>query len=212
MAEKTDFKKTDKPFYSGKQGRWERLILPPMQFAMVDGSGDPNQPGYARAVGALYPIAYGVKMICKALGGDFTVPPLEALWWADDPSAFVRNDRAEWKWTAMIRLPDHVQQDQFEAARQASLAKLAKKKDAATDVDTLMSVRFGVLDEGDCLQTLHIGPYTDEAPTLADLHDRVMPDLGVTFDGPHHELYLGDPRRAAPEKLKTILRQPIQEL
>ncbi len=210
MTEKLDFKKSDKAFYTGKQGRWDRLALPLMQFVMIDGQGDPNGPDYAKALASLYPVAYGIKAICKAAGQDFTVPPLEAVWYAKDPSAFVRNNRAEWRWTAMIRMPDHVMHDVFDAALTASLAKLAKKKDAATDADTMKRVRFEAVEEGDCLQTLHIGAYTDEAATLADLHDRLMPELGVTFNGPHHEIYLSDPRRTAPENLKTILRQPVK--
>lgn len=89
------------------------------------------------------------------------------------------------------------------------LTKQAKKKDGA-DPDLLRAVRLEGLDEGDCLQSLHLGPYTDEAPVLADLHDRVMPAMGLTFGGRHHEIYLSDPRRVAPERLRTILRQPVR--
>jgi hypothetical protein len=207
--EKLDFKKRDKAYYSGKQGRWDRLIVPPMTYLMIDGQGDPGGADYARAISALYPLAYGIKFAFKTRGADFTVPPLEAVWSAKDPTAFVTDDRAAWRWTAMIRLPDGVDAGVFETARETALGKLAKKSDAPTDAATMLSVRLDSLDEGDCLQTLHIGPYSEEAPVLAYLHDTLMPELGLTFGSAHHEIYLSDPRRTAPEKLRTILRQPV---
>jgi len=208
--DKLDLRKRDKAFYSGKPGRWDRLTIPHMSFVMIDGQGDPNAPGYARAIAALYPLAYGVKALAKAQGADFTVAPLEAVWTAHDPTAFISNDRAAWRWTAMIRLPDAIDAAMVDAARDTALSKLARKKDAATDAATLSATYLGHLDEGDCLQTLHIGPYSDEAATLANLHTYVMPDLGLTFASAHHEIYLNDPRRTAPEKLRTILRQPVR--
>ena len=93
MTEKLDFKKRDKALYSGKPGRWDRLTIPPMTFLAIDGQGDPNGPAYARALSVLYPVAYAIKFAHKARGADFVVPPLEALWWADDPSVFVSNTR-----------------------------------------------------------------------------------------------------------------------
>jgi len=209
---KLDFKKRDKPLYSGKPGRWDRLVVPPMTYVMITGQGDPNTPEFARAVAALYPLAYGVKALAKAQGADFVVPPLSALWTADDPDAFVRGKRAAWKWTVMIRLPDDTSPERFEDARNTVVTKLARKKTPATDAATLGAATLGQLDEGDCLQTLHIGSYADEAPVLADLHDTVMPDLGLTFDGRHHEIYLSDPRRVAADRLKTILRQPVRAI
>ncbi|MCA0872939.1 GyrI-like domain-containing protein [Seohaeicola saemankumensis] len=212
MTAKRDFKKTDRAWYTAPRGRWDRLVLPPLNYLAIDGQGDPNGPDYGRALAALYPMAYGGKALCKALGRDFVVPPLQALWSAEDPAAFVAGDRAAWQWTAMIRMPEELTAEMVETARQNVLAKLARKPGAATDAPTVDRVRQMTLDEGDCLQRLHIGPYTVEAPTLADLHDRVMPALGLTFNGPHHEIYLGDPRRAAPERLRTILRQPVRPL
>ncbi len=207
--QKLDFKKRDKLLYSGKQGRWDRLTVPPMTYVAIDGQGDPNASAYGRAVAALYPVAYGIKALFKARGADFVVPPLSSLWSADDPTAFATSDRAAWQWRAMIRLPDDTSDTQFQTALATALKKLARKKDAATDSATMSAVRLAHLDEGDCLQTLHLGPYTDEAPVLADLHDHVMPAQNLKFGGLHHEIYLSDPRRVAPEKLKTILRQPV---
>lgn len=181
-----------------------------MQFVMIDGQGDPNGPTYARAISVLYPVAYAMKFAAKAQGADFVVPPLEALWWADDPSAFVAGDRSAWRWTAMIRMPETLSQEDFVNARDSASVKLAKK--GGVDVTALAELRLDRLEEGDCLQILHIGAYTDESPTLADLHDRLMPESGLTFNGKHHEIYLGDPRKVAPEKLKTILRQPVRSI
>lgn len=210
--EKLDFKKRDKPYYSGKQGRWDRLTVPPMTYLMIDGQGDPGGPDYVRAISALYPLAYGIKGVLKARNADFVVPPLEAVWSADDPSAFITDDRAAWRWTAMIRLPDAVDGVVFETVRATALDKLVRKSNAPTDAETMLSVRLDILDESDSLQTLHVGPYSEEAPVLAHLHDTLMPELGLTFGSAHHEIYLSDPRRMAPEKLRTILRQPVCQI
>ncbi|MDQ2089766.1 GyrI-like domain-containing protein [Marimonas arenosa] len=206
---KLDFKKTDKPLYTAPREGWARVQLPGMTFLMIDGQGDPNGPEYAAALKALYPMAYGVKFAEKDAGRDFAVPPLEALWWADDMTAFVSADRAHWRWTAMLRVPDAVTSDLVKTVRETVATKQAKKTDGA-DPDLLRVIRLERFAEGDCLQRLHLGPYTDEAPVLADLHDKVMPGLGLTFGGKHHEIYLSDPRRVAPEKLRTILRQPVK--
>ena len=205
-----DFKKRDKPFYSGKAGRWDRLVVPEMTYLVASGTGDPDQPGFARAVAALYPLAYGVRALCKAMGEVFTVSPLAALWSAVDPEVFVSGDRMAWEWTVMLRLPDDIDAGVLDVVRPTALKKLAGKKDAGTDAGTMEMVQLIRLEEGACLQTLHLGPYADEAPVLADLHGRVMPEQGVTFNGRHHEIYLGDPRRVAPARLKTILRQPVR--
>jgi hypothetical protein len=207
--QKLDFKKRDKLLYSGKQGRWDRLLVPPMTYAAISGQGDPDGSVYGRAVAALYPVAYGVKALFKAKAADFVVPPMSTLWSGDDATAFVTGDRETWQWTAMIRLPDETNADQFQTARDSALQKLARKKDAATDAATMGAVNLKHLDEGECLQTLHVGPYADEAPVLADLHENVMPGLNLTFGGAHHEVYLSDPRRVAPQMLRTILRQPV---
>ncbi|MGR3712393.1 MAG: GyrI-like domain-containing protein [Shimia sp.] len=207
MQGKIDFKKTDKPYYSGKVGAWTRITFPKLQFLSISGQGDPGEAVYARALGALYPLAYGIKFAQKSLNADFVVPPQQSLWWADDPRAFVQARRDQWRWTAMIRMPDAVTQADLDAARGAARIKLAKK---SVDHSVLDEVSLIPMEEGDCLQTLHVGPYSDEAPVLAHLHDVVMPEAGLTFNGHHHEIYLGDPRRVAPEKLRTILRQPVK--
>jgi len=170
--DKLDFRKADKAFCGGKPGRWDRLTLPEMRFLAHDGAGDPGGPAFAEATKALYGLAYRVKFAAKADGRDFAVPPLEALWWADDPTVFVTGARAAWRWRALIRLPDWVSDEMLAAAR-------AKKAITAP-------VALIPLAEGDCLQTLHVGSYADEAPALAALHHEVIPGLGLTFAGPHH--------------------------
>lgn len=207
---KLDFKKRDRPLYSGTVGRWDTLEVPEMSFLTTEGRGDPNGPAYARAVSALYPLAYALKGAAKADGADFVVPPLEALWWADDPRAFARNDRSAWRWTVMLRVPDAVGDADLAAAQATCRPKLARK--GPNGAAALDEVRLARLAEGTCLQTLHVGPYSAEAPVLADLHERWMPGHRLTFDGPHHEIYLSDPRRVPPERLKTLLRQPVRPL
>ena len=209
--EKIDFKKIDKPLYSGKVGRFDRLYVPRQTFLMIDGAGDPNTDlRYARALAALYGLAYPIKFALKrSVMRDHVVPPLEGLWWADDMDSFVTRRKTDWKWTMCLRQPDEVTADLLEGIRAESIAKNAKKKDAPTDTETLQRVRLETFEEGDVVQTLHVGPYDDEGPVLAHLHDNVIPQMGLAMRGRHHEIYLSDVRRTAPEKLKTILRQPV---
>ncbi|MEC7764568.1 MAG: GyrI-like domain-containing protein [Pseudomonadota bacterium] len=199
MTGKLDLKKTDKAYYGGEAGAWHRVTLPPLRYLALEGHGAPEAPAYSEALGALYPLAYKIKFAAKAEGRDFTVPPQSTQWWADDPSAFTQGRRDEWHWRAMIRMPDFVDRAMVEAAR-----------GAAKPVPRLGEVTLHEVDEGDCFQTLHIGPYAEEGETLALLHDHLMPGARVTFGAPHHEVYLSDPRRTAPEKLRTILRQSVR--
>lgn len=203
---KTDFKKSDRELYSGKVGRWDRLNIPAMQFLAINGQGDPNGPGYAAALAVLYPLAYAVKFHVKGEGRDFVVPPLEALWWAEDPSDFVSGKRQNWEWQTMLRMPEDIALGVVRSCKQNVVQKLTRK---GQDPSLLEDISLVTFDEGDCLQTLHVGSYADEAPVLADLHDRLMPEMSLKFGGRHHEIYLSDPRRVAPEKLRTILRQPV---
>jgi hypothetical protein len=175
-----------------------------MHFVMVDGVGDPNKAaGYAAALEWLYSVSYAMKFAAKAaLGKDYVVPPLEGLWWADDPSAFVTRRKDDWRWTMMIMVPGFVTQAMFAAAVEKARGKLGEPP---------ATLRREALDEGHCLQTLHVGSYDDEGPVLARLHGEIMPAGGWTFAGPHHEIYLSDPRRTEPAKLKTVLRQPVRK-
>ncbi|MDN8661056.1 GyrI-like domain-containing protein [Stenotrophomonas indicatrix] len=199
---KIDFKTQDKALYRPPVGSFVRIEVPPMSFVMVDGQGDPNQaPAYRDAVEWLYSVSYALKFAMKAEGRDYVVPPLEGLWWADDPSSFVARRKHAWRWTMMIRTPLDVGVPRFNEA----VAKASDKRGTAPQ-----SLRLALYEEGLCLQTLHVGAYDDEDPTLAELHERIMPAQGLTFAGPHHEIYLGDPRKVEPARLKTVLRQPVR--
>ncbi|WP_249423910.1 GyrI-like domain-containing protein [Nocardioides coralli] len=193
--------------YAARRGVFRVVEIPPLRYLMVDGHGDPNTSReYADALAALYPVAYGLKFASKReLGRDYVVPPLEALWWADDMTAFTSaRDKSRWSWTAMIMTPDWVPADLVAQA----VAKVAAK-DRPTRLD---DVRLETLEEGLSVQTLHVGPYDAEADVLAEMHDRFIPDSGLRMTGRHHEVYLSDARRVAPEKLRTILRQPVERV
>lgn len=207
---KTDFKKVDKAFYSGKVGRFDVIEVPQQLYLMIDGAGNPGTaPAYGRAVAALYGLSYGLKFHGKPQGVDHVVGPLEGLWWADDMSSFASREKDKWQWTMMIRQPDWVTAADLALVLEGVVAKTVKKRDAATDEATLRHVRLEGLTEGLVVQVLHVGSYDQEGPVLADMHDRFIPENGLAMRGLHHEIYLGDPRKVAPDKLKTILRQPV---
>lgn len=137
------------------------------------------------------------------------VGPLEGLWWADDMATFVTREKSAWKWTMMIRQPDWLHGEHLDQVLETSIAKNGDKSDAPTDEATLRSVRLETFDEGDCVQVLHVGSYDDEGPILAKLHNEYIPQNKMKMIGKHHEIYLNDPRKVTPDKLKTILRQPV---
>jgi len=200
---KIDFKKT-LDAYSARHNTFRTLVVPPLSYLMIDGHGDPNSaPQYAEAIAAIYPVAYALKFASKNnLDRDYVVPPLEALWWAEDLNSFTtERDKSEWNWTTMIMVPDWIDRPMFEAA----VATAASKSNS----DASSRVRLETLDEGLCVQTLHIGSYDDETPVLEELHRRYIPESGLTMTGKHHEIYLSDARRVEPAKLRTILRQPV---
>ena len=201
--EKYDVKKSHKALYSPTAKEFSAVTVPPLQYIAVDGHGDPNTaPAYAGAIEALFSVAYTLKFESKgSLGKDFVVGPLEALWSADDMAAFVSRDKSAWDWTAMINQPEWVSEGMVVAA----VAKLATKKPSPA----LELLRLITLDEGECIQILHVGSYDDEAPTLELLHESYMPEHRLRFNGRHHEIYLSDARRTEPSKLKTVLRQPV---
>jgi hypothetical protein len=201
--EKIDFKKALKPLYSPPAGTFVCVDVPEMQFVKVDGAGDPNRAAaYRIAIEWLYGVSYALKFASKAvLGKDYVVPPLEALWWANDPNDFIRRNKDRWCWTIMIMVPAFITRDMFDSAVEKTSTKAGKMPE---------SLRLERYSEGLSLQTLHIGSYDDEAPTLAHLHDTVMPEAELDFNGHHHEIYLSDPRKTTPDRLRTILRQPVR--
>ena len=200
--EKPDLKKTRKPLFTAPLGRFVTIQAPPVFYLMVDGHGDPNTaPAYRLAVESLYATAFTIKFASKANGKDFVVPPLEGLWSAPDPESFTARRKDEWDWTLMIMVPDHVDEEIFLAARTRAREKLGALPE---------SLRLESLEEGLCLQTLHVGGYDDEGPLLAKLHGEIMPSGGYAFAGRHHEIYLSAPRRTTPERLRTVIRQPVR--
>ncbi|WP_416061715.1 GyrI-like domain-containing protein [Rhodococcus indonesiensis] len=203
MTEKTDFKKT-LDAYQARRGKFRLVDVPTMQYLMIDGHGDPNtSPDFDRAVRALYPVAYKLKFASKRdLDRDYVVPPLEGLWWADDMDSFTAaRDKSRWDWTMMIMTPDWIDHAMFAAA--------VERAGAGNRPQGLDDVRLETLHEGRCVQTLHIGPFDDEAAVLAQLHEEFVPDNELRLTGKHHEIYLTDFRRTAPDRLRTILRQPV---
>ena len=199
-----DVKRELKDLYAPRHTTWALIDVPEQQFLAIDGTGNPNIAAeYATAVEALYAVAYTLKFATKEQGGrDFVVAPLEGLWWADDPAAFTARAKDTWHWTMLISQPDWITETVIDAAKQTALNK---KKLQAID-----HVRHMALHEGQCAQALHVGPYDDEGPLLAELHEAYLAANRLDYAGLHHEVYLGDPRRADPAKLKTVLRQPVR--
>ena len=192
-------------FYAPSAKDFSLVQVPPLHYLMIDGHGDPNTaPAYMSAVEWLYSVSYPVKFMSKKeLGRDYAVMPLEGLWWADDMNAFITRDKSAWSWTMMILQPDWITKVMIDAAIEKASAKLGAPPP---------SLRLETLDEGLCVQIMHIGPYDAEGPVLARLHGEFLPQNGLTETGHHHEIYLSDPRKSAPEKLKTVLRQPVRRL
>lgn len=190
--------------YSAPRGRFEIVEVPVRQYLMIDGHGDPNTSWeYADALATIYPVAYRLKFLSKReLGRDYTVMPLEALWWSRDMAAFTSaRDASQWDWTVMIVTPDWLTAEHVDAVREA-----VRHGGGAPALD---GIRLEPLDEGTVVQTLHIGPYDAEGPVLEQMHRDFIPAHSLRMAGKHHEIYLSDARRTAPAKLKTILRQPV---
>jgi hypothetical protein len=206
MATKIDYKKEMKELYRPSAKKPSVVEVPPLEFLMVNGSGDPNNsPEYAAAVEVLFGLSYTLKFMLKGRGGpDYTVLPLEGLWWNPQRRKFDwkkdKWDWREWKWTAMIAQPSHVNGDDIKEAS----VELKRKKDPPA----LSKARFREFDEGLSVQIMHIGPYSEEGPTISMLHDFAA-DKGYKLRGKHHEIYLSDPRRARPDKMKTVIRHPV---
>ena len=201
--EAIDLKKELKPLYQPSPKSVVVVDVPPMNFLMVDGEGDPNSSqAFSDAIGALFAVSYTVKFMIKRgpLAIDYGVMPLEGLWWADDMTKFSPDDKSNWKWTVMIKQPSFVTPVIIEDA----IVEVKKKKNPLA----ISKVRFESLSEGRCAQTMHIGPFSEEGPTIEKVHQFI--DTMGHRRGKHHEIYLSDIRKAAPSKWKTIVRQPMQ--
>jgi hypothetical protein len=199
-----DLKKTLKHLYQPRASEVVEVNVPPMNFLMIDGHGDPNtSKDYADAVESLFGLSYTLKFMVKkgASAVDYAVMPLEGLWWVDDMSKFSATDKSKWKWTAMIMQPEFV----TKALVSDALAEIRRKK----NLEALSHVRFDTFNEGRSAQTLHVGPFSDEGPNIQRVHAFIA-DAGHKRTGKHHEIYLSDIRKADPTKWKTIVRQPMQ--
>lgn len=181
--------------YRPPRGTFVEVDVPEQQFWAVEGRGDPNTAtSYARAVQALYTVAYTLRFTLKHQGIEAKVGPLEGLWRTADPAAFAARDKDSWSWTMLLVQPPAADETMLAGA----LAAARTKKPALAD--TLELVQSLVLHEGRSLQTLHVGSYDDEAPMLAKLHRELLPELGFVPSADHHEIYLNDARRTAPEE------------
>jgi hypothetical protein len=205
MMKKIDLKKDLKYLYQPSVSEVELVRVPKFNYLMIDGEGDPNNSqSFQEAVQALYTVAYTLKfMIKKEKSVDYPVMALDGLWWMDDMSQFTTENRDAWRWTLMILQPAVVTKSLFAKA----LKQAREKKGLAA----LAKIRLEPYSEGLSVQIMHVGPYAEEAPTIQKLH-AVARERGCELRGKHHEIYLGDPRKSKPEKLKTVLRQPIQKV
>ena len=207
-----DFKKEERALYQPKATP-AIVSVGPMRFVCVSGTGDPNEEGgaYAQAVGALYAVSYAIKMSKRgdhAIEGyfDYVVPPLEGLWWQEGVSGIDYAHKESFSWTSLIRVPDFVGEAELAWAKEEVMRK--KKADAS-------AVGLCNIEEGLCVQCMHIGPYDTEPETVLRMHEFAEAQgyaLDITDVRRHHEIYLSDPRRVAPERTKTVVRHPIRPL
>ena len=200
--EKIDFKKELKHLYNPSAKEVNDVDVPAMNFLLVNGEGAPTSAQYSEAIEALFSVSYTLKfMVKKSTGVDFSVMPLEGLWWVDDMTKFSSDRKDEWKWTAMIMQPKYVTANDFKLA----IEQVKKKK----NLPALPKVRFENFKEGPAAQIMYVGPFSAEGPTIAKIHAYIQ-NSGHTLSGKHHEIYLNNPATTAPEKLKTIIRQPMK--
>lgn len=193
--------------YHAKRGAFRMVEVPRMQYLMIDGHGDPNtSEQFGDAIATLYPVAYKLKFASRQeLGKDFTVMPLEGLWWSAEMESFTTaRDKSKWDWTLMIMQPEWITPELLAEA----VRKVAEKDEPAA----LGEVRLEALEEGPCVQTLHVGPFDAEALVLEEMHERFIPGQSLRPTGKHHEIYFSDLRKTAPERMRTLLRQPVTGL
>ena len=202
LMDKVDLKKELKNLYNLSAKEVTVVDVPAMNFLLIDGEGAPTSPQYREAIEALFSVAYTLKfMVKKGKAVDYTVMPLEGLWWADDMTKFSADRKDEWKWTAMIMQPKYVTAEDVKEA----MEQVKKKKNPAA----LPKVRFESFTEGSSAQIMYVGPFSAEGPTIQKIHAYIQ-SSGHQLSGKHHEIYLNNPATTAPEKLKTVLRQPMK--
>ncbi len=200
---KFDYSKELKSFYKPSAKTISEVTVPSLYFLKIDGEGDPNHSDrFSQSVEALFALSYAIKFfIKKKMELDYRVFPLEGLWWADDMRAFDVENKSDWKWTLMIAQPQWVNETIVEEQRSLVL----KKK----GLEFLKLLRYEPYDEGKAAQIMHIGPFSDEGPTIEKVHQYIT-DSGKQLSGLHHEIYLSDIRKGKPENWKTVIRQPFR--
>ncbi|MBT3239339.1 MAG: hypothetical protein HON98_02415 [Chloroflexi bacterium] len=196
---KLDLSKKYKEFFTAKKDP-VLIDVPPTSYIMIDGRGEPGGEEYVAKVGALYNMAYKVKFQAKEMEKDFVVCKLQGLWWFDDYNK-PTPPREEWNWTMMLRQPEYVTEEMVAKALEMAYSK--------KPVEELKEVKLVEYHEGLSAQIMHYGPYSEEEPTIERLHNFVA-EQGFNLRGKHHEVYLKDPFRSAPEKLLTIIRHPVE--
>jgi hypothetical protein len=201
---KLDLKKELKELYKPSKNII-KINVPELQYLMIEGEGSPEEANgdFQKAMETIYPVAYTIKFTMKDIARDFVVMPLQALWYADDYNVYQTMEMDKWKWTVMILLPNYVNHEIFQEA----IDKIKTKQDVPTLID---KIKLNKLIEDKCFQITHYGPYAEEGSTLQKLHDEIESN-GYKFAGLHHEIYLSDPRRAKPENMKTLIRQPVKK-
>ena len=200
MPTKLDFVKEYKQYYTAKS---TPLVVDfgKIPYLSIEGKGEPAGEVFVEALESLYPLAYGVKGICKKQDQDFGVPKLEGLWWVKSDKPALEVSRSKWYWKLLIRMPDFVTSEIVESAREVVFEKKG--------FDLIKKIGFETIDEGKCVQIMHIGPYSTEPETIGKMENFIK-ENGYGENGLHHEIYLSDPRKTAPEKMRTILRQPVK--
>jgi hypothetical protein len=195
---KIDLKRKFRHLYNPTPKNVTIVDVPAFNYLMINGAGDPNiSPEYVAAVNALYSVAYTLKFMIKKSDKpiDYTVMALEGLWWSDDMTSFTALRKDNWKWTMMIMQPEFVTQEWVNDAIAEAMPALPK-------------LRYAKYEEGLCAQIMHLGPYADEGPKITKVNTFIS-ENGYRTNGKHHEIYLNDPRKTAPARMKTIIRQPI---
>ncbi len=207
--QKIDYKKDLKYLYKPSSKNITTVDVPGMNFLMIDGIGDPNkEKSFGESINTLFSISYTLKFMIKKgeieisdkPGPNYAVRPLECLWWADDMTDFVKMRKDKWKWILMVAQPEFINMEMITAA----IEKAKKKK----PLIHISKMHFNKFEEGKSAHILYIGPYDNEGPTIKIIHKYIV-DQGGLLTGKHHEIYLSDMRRTAPEKLRTIIRQPF---
>ena len=196
---KLDLKKQQKDIFNVKENEYKKVTCPKSYYIALDGKGDPNNnEEYQAIVGALYKMAYTIKMDCKKKNLDFVVMPLTGLWWSENIKDFTEELKENWMWTMMIQVPDFITKEIVEKMKE-------KIKGEPNYID---KIKFIEIKETEAFETLYIGAYKDEGDTIKRLHETIR-EAGYRISGKHEEIYLSDPRRVEESKLKTIIKQSV---